>query len=399
MSRYTKGFTLIELSISLVVIGVIVGIVAQLYPKVLEKSNIEKVEFINEIADQTIVSYLAVNGRLPCPATDGLGNQNCAVKQGDLPFRTLGLGGQLHNEAGLPLAYALYSQINPTATLDTQLEVLKDRYAPYIATDDNAVGVVPVGNSTILNTGSPNGLDTCQALKTASSLVGVAVTNLYVDTGVLTEHVAYVLHDSGTSDADGINGLADGINNNNPLQFDFDSSTVVAGASNDDRVTVKTFNQLWAELGCASIMVAAGHGHPNAASSTAILNQSMADYQVQIGLVRDIAAADVAASVASILAGIGATAAAAATIPIATSEALNTSGAMAPVAALAVAAVSAAVISTVVAGATTALAAVNLANADTLVADVATMVGEINTLNVSVLQNATDADAAGLYQK
>ncbi|MDX1353735.1 MAG: hypothetical protein R3254_12045, partial [Thiomicrorhabdus sp.] len=179
----------------------------------------------------------------------------------------------------------------------------------------------------------------------------------------------------------------------------FNAPTDSALLSNDDRIYVKSFDQLWADLDCGSVMSAVGHAHPNTATASAIMNQALADYKVQAELGADVAGADIAAAAAAILSGAAGTASAAATIPIATSESINTAGAAAPTAALSVAAVAAAAASVVTASVVTAMAAANKVGADQLVVDVNTMLTEINGLNSSVYTNAVNADAAGLYQQ
>lgn len=395
--RHLYGYTLIELSITIMVIGLIVTVLANLYPKITESSAKKQSQIQSVNVEQTILGFIFANGRLPCPAANTNGFEDCSLEKGELPFRSLGLAVPIRNQSGIALRYAVYDKAL-TGTSDMALNTLQDRHAPFIATDDNSVSARPTAAHTVLNQNNPNGLDFCQALHNASNTNGDAA-NLHTGTGAVVKNYAYLLHDLGLEDADLNNALSDGSNTLTASDLNFTPTTQVANALNDDKVYVKSFDQLWDDLDCGSVISSIGHAHPNTATATAIMNQGLADYLVQVELGVLVAEADVAAAVAGILAGTSATAAAAATIPVATSLSINTAGAAAPTAGLSIAAVAAAAAGVVTAAIVTAAADTNLTSAKALVTDVNTRITAINALNTSVYANAIAADAAGIYQQ
>lgn len=104
LSYKMKGFTLVEMAIVLVIVGLLVA--AFLTPLRIQlelRNNAETKTSLAEIRDALIgyaLSHSAVDGRpfLPCPDTDLDGAENrvanlCTQVEGGLPFRDLGLTG------------------------------------------------------------------------------------------------------------------------------------------------------------------------------------------------------------------------------------------------------------------------------------------------------------------
>lgn len=398
MKQNTKfaGYSLIEMAVTLVIVGMLVSVVATLYPQINQTSAEKNNQQQTQAVQDAILGFAFANNRLPCPANSLLGVEDCSVDKGFLAWRSLGFSQAIENQNGRAMYYAVFDNALTSAPTDMELSVLKDRFSPYMAT--HAAGENPEASNSILNSGSPNGLDLCQAIKNAAE-TDYDPLRLNVGSVSETENVAYVVVDVGMMDADNDNSIFDGENSDVATDLRYEHPMTIKSLLYDDKVYAKTFDQLWAELACSDVIAAVGHAHPNIATTAAITHQALEDYLVQAQLAADVASADVAAAVAALLSGTGATAAAAATIPIATSESINTAGAMAPTAALSVAAVAAAAASMVTAAVVTAMAAVNKSGADDLVGDVQTKLNEINTLSNSIKANAIAADAAGLYQK
>lgn len=90
-----QGFTLLEMSIALVVIGVLAVAGWSLLKPSFDVTEKLKIEQQLQIVEQTIVTFALNNYRLPCPDTNGDGyEENCSTstaKTGGLPFSTLGL--------------------------------------------------------------------------------------------------------------------------------------------------------------------------------------------------------------------------------------------------------------------------------------------------------------------
>ncbi|MBF0588533.1 MAG: prepilin-type N-terminal cleavage/methylation domain-containing protein [Magnetococcales bacterium] len=94
-----SGFSLIELSIVLIIIGIIMSTVAQLYPNLI-MSNFSKQNATRMTqAYNAIIGYMSANHKLPCPSTSATsGDQDvsgvggvCGAAVGYLPYNVLGL--------------------------------------------------------------------------------------------------------------------------------------------------------------------------------------------------------------------------------------------------------------------------------------------------------------------
>ncbi len=91
------GFTLIEVAIVLVIMGFILGgLFAPLSTQYENSRRSESNETLKQIVD-ALYGYALVNGRLPCPDSNGNGQENlsgnnCAALGGSLPWTTLANG-------------------------------------------------------------------------------------------------------------------------------------------------------------------------------------------------------------------------------------------------------------------------------------------------------------------
>lgn len=104
-----KGFTLVEIAIVMVIIGLLAGGGISLMRMLSErKARNETIDYLKEV-DTAVVSFANINGRLPWADTDGDGNENTGAVSGDLPCLTLGLmPTDSHNRV---LKYALNSNL------------------------------------------------------------------------------------------------------------------------------------------------------------------------------------------------------------------------------------------------------------------------------------------------
>ncbi len=104
MMRNKQGFTLVELAIVLVIIGLLLAtFLTPLAAQMALRNNSETRAELSEIREALVgyaLSHSAVDGRpfLPCPDTDGDGIENrlgalCTNVRGRLPFSDLGLVG------------------------------------------------------------------------------------------------------------------------------------------------------------------------------------------------------------------------------------------------------------------------------------------------------------------
>ena len=100
-----SGFTLIEIAVVLVIIGVLVGSFIGSINSRIETTRRDSA--INQLKDikLSLFGYAAATGRLPCPTTAIGGGQeqpvaggNCTTLYGFIPGRTLGLNGAYNRD-------------------------------------------------------------------------------------------------------------------------------------------------------------------------------------------------------------------------------------------------------------------------------------------------------------
>jgi len=383
-SRKQHGLTLIELSLVLVILGLVTSIMVPLVPALTRLASTEAaIESLTQ-TNNALTGFTLTAGRLPCADTDMDGVENCPAVAGGFPYLTLGLAAPLRNAQGYDYRYAVYSRSDGLPMNDASLTGLQERWQPAIASGLNSALTV---NPTSLG-GDSNHLDACQALGIAESAAADENYTHLVHNGA-REHVAYVLVDPGQGDRDGDGSIFDGLNTNG---IAFEHPTKGVSRTYDDVVRVVYFNQLWEDLGCSALLSTAGHAHPNIESFLAMFRQTIRDYRAQLKLVEEMAFADnfqAGASLASAAAGL---ATAAAEGPTATASALNTAGATGAAVPASIAAIG---LNTTAVGAATAEQIATALNHQTVLDhldELDDLIDELDDLYDSVQSNVRNAD-------
>lgn len=102
-----QGFTLIEMAVVMVVLGLILGGILMPLSTQMEKQDRDETQSVLEEIQEALIGYAMANGRLPCPDTNGDGiidiAGTCTNVQGTIPWVDLGVG---KNDAlGRPFTY------------------------------------------------------------------------------------------------------------------------------------------------------------------------------------------------------------------------------------------------------------------------------------------------------
>jgi prepilin-type N-terminal cleavage/methylation domain-containing protein len=136
----TSGFNLIEMSIVLVILGVLLGGLITPFSTQLDASKRRGAETLIRDANSALLGFAATNGRLPCPATatsNGLASPTtpttaCTTNHGFIPTRTLGLNGSVDGNSRLldpwlnPIRYSVSNAGGGAYTNDVTLGLVPD---------------------------------------------------------------------------------------------------------------------------------------------------------------------------------------------------------------------------------------------------------------------------------
>lgn len=231
----SAGFTIIEMSIVLVLVGIIISIMATTLPTLLKAGKTKKARGILEKHDYALLGYISATGRCPCPDTDsdGLENRNtgatpadptddtCTRYVGDFPHATLGLttGSDVWMR---PVKYGVYQDLIRT-TVATGSNPICTSLDNIIAYYDPLGGGNPTDNSVLYTSDAGGGNPT---------------------------NMGFVLVSGGEKDydTDNTDGLFDGYNEGVDMRFDTPERTEFHGTPvnqrYDDLVRVSSFTNL-----------------------------------------------------------------------------------------------------------------------------------------------------------
>ncbi len=385
--KKSGGYTLIELSIALVVLGIIIVLIWRFIGFNADYALSNSQRAMMRSADQAVTGFVLSNNRLPCPDTNGDGRENCggSAAVGTLPAVTIGLA----QADATGIRYGVYRQPSASPVADADLAALADRM-PMLATRGD-----PLAGYDLFESNS-NGIDLCAGLRNAANSPG-GDGFLHVVTPEKNINVAYALALASRSDADQAGSLFDGSNAGAGVAFEAPSRVTDGGY--DDRVVAVGFDRLIGRLNCSETLAAATHAHANAATMAEITHQAMLDYKIQLDLINKLADANMAAAAAAVAIAVGGVAIGAGEISLGLAQSLLSLGAASAIAALAIAGEVAAGLALVSALAAIAPAAAAKDAAQGNVDNFASQafVTRSADLATRIRANANDADAAGTY--
>jgi len=224
-----SGFSLVELAVSLVLVGVVGLVVWRVMPASRGVAEGDTPQLRLRQAQDAIEGFALRRHRLPCPAAlDGTGGEVCGADAlGELPWRTLGLP-----RGDVALRYGVYR--TPTA----DLAVAVSRFVPNLPP-------APIISVATYNPAQINGLDLCLSLRTAAAAPAGLLAG-----GV---PVAYAVADAGADRRF-----------NDAYAAAFPLPGAAATATFDDRVAATGLGELSSRLGCVTRL-----GEANAAARSA----------------------------------------------------------------------------------------------------------------------------------
>jgi len=302
------GLTLVELTVTLVILGVIgILLVRWLGITAMERRD-DAQRTVLQRADDALLGFAAINGRLPCPATNGEGREDCTgASVGQLPWRSLGLPDERAGRvrygvlrASGNLSFPEFDLETFDATLDADLVQRRDRaeslqvvlnspdvtVAHYVRPYDNC-SRLPAGDATCANAPQlhMNSLDFCEALRSASLL---PPSILFVHTRredvpeQIAGNVAYAL------------ALPDALQpatEHTGASTAFHSPRRPSTADYQDKVLAVGVDQLWTRLRCGDSHGPAVYAHANAAVAARLTTPTMHNHLEQLEIMRDLAEA------------------------------------------------------------------------------------------------------------
>ncbi|WP_321325808.1 type II secretion system protein [Thiomicrorhabdus sp.] len=263
VTKRLSGFSLIELSIVLAILGVMFLAIPAVIPTIQQIFVAENDEQTLDRAESSIKGFLKAQSRFPCPDSNADGIEDCGagVDAGLLPYKTLKLSSPVKNGFGQPIAYSVYRKSNASANLDADLASLKNRFSPILPNAESST--------------NSNGLDFCWALKNA-----IAAPNSnqfsYVGSSSSPYNQAFVLASPGASNANNAGTFFDGINQIDSKGFELPNKVI--DSTYDDTVKSVGFAELAGELQCSSLL-----GRVNGAARTSYAMydlQRLMDYTV-----------------------------------------------------------------------------------------------------------------------
>lgn len=111
MHKRNTGFTLLEITVILIALSLLVGAALVAVKRFQAQAAVAAGEGALSAADEAIIAYAQLTRRLPCPDSDNDGLENCSSKQGQLPYRTLGMDAVPLDGSKRPLQYLVNQDV------------------------------------------------------------------------------------------------------------------------------------------------------------------------------------------------------------------------------------------------------------------------------------------------
>ena len=261
-----RGFSLIEIAVVLVILSFLLATIAVPITAQLNQRRVSETQRLLDLAQQALVGYASANGRLPCPATDGvtigavnsLGDERfasaadnaatgkCEYWAGYLPAVALGLS-PVDSEGFMIDAWGLRQNRIRYAVWGSDVVPVNAVFYPFTKTDG-----MKAATSTFLADGNKKFIFVCQSAPVGVPLPasGVAGASNACGAGVvgLTDKTPAVIYSLGANAATGGTGTDEVFNVKTTATqtYAFVSHLPTAGPTNefDDIVNWLSLNVL-----------------------------------------------------------------------------------------------------------------------------------------------------------
>ncbi|MEA1988598.1 MAG: prepilin-type N-terminal cleavage/methylation domain-containing protein [Pseudomonadota bacterium] len=135
LNRKNRGFTLVEMAVVLVIIGLLVGTGFTTLGAYLDNAKQSHTMGSLKVTKQALLNYVKVNKHMPCPDTSGDGREDrvgtlgteCSSDVGTIPYDDIGIGRAVASDDYSNLfGYGIHKEAATSAVMGLDVDVVTD---------------------------------------------------------------------------------------------------------------------------------------------------------------------------------------------------------------------------------------------------------------------------------